>query len=219
MARQNLPNNTKLEDLLKALESKDEDPKADWIQEFHHTEDVTPFLSFYNIKPGNELVQSKILYKLYKTWSKDPLRETQFNWKIKDYIEYKEGYLKLNIDALQVSNKVIDYLKEHTQNKTKSPSWKRHFDNFLTYYNIESGDNWVESYYLYHIYDLWTYKNKVKSWLGYKQFINFCDIYFKQKRRTSSKIKWFAISIDIRTLLTKETMENIKQSYAQKKST
>jgi hypothetical protein len=188
-----LPGNLALEDLLEAINNPQEHTSPE--SPINEDASVYGFLITYGIKSGESTIKSRLLYELYKCWTKTPLTKTQFEKHVTKYLinSSRSGqtvYL-IDKDAFKIGEEIQKFLIPN--NKTKSKSYKKHFETYLTKYNIKPGTYWLESYILYFLYDKWIYSIKKKAPLGEKQFFNFCKLYFKYKRNDSSRVMWFGL--------------------------
>lgn len=192
MGLKRLPNEESLEELLKlAEESKGEDVVG-------VADDVLSFILHFNIKPGDTPVLQSVVYDLYRNWSKDPVNRMTFGVRVaKHFLIHTKGpkkYYKINIDSITIQKETLKYIEKSKLDRTKYPSWQKHFNDFLNFYKIERGTSWIPSYILMHFYDKWCYNNKRKSLLSELTFFNFCKIHFESKRNTESRMMWFGVN-------------------------
>jgi hypothetical protein len=190
-------NNLTEEELLKEA-SKVTDEIKNPIYE--GTSEVIHFLVTYNIRAGAIKVPKPLLYGLYKAWSASPMKRTSFLKQATNILGGDERHrcYELNIDGLKIKLDTIKALNSRQIDKTKIPLYKKHFETFLNKFEISEGMVWVKGEDLYLLYDKWTYQNKKTNPLGYLQFISMCDLYFKRKRITSSKIRWYGLNLTIK---------------------
>jgi len=215
MESKRLPNEQSLEELLKTLE----DTKDESIVGV--TDDVFSFISTFNILPGNETVLKKALYDLYKSWSKDPISSYKFSLKMtkhfKSHMKGPKHYYELNLSSFQIEKETLTLLEKRTIDKTKFPSWQKHFESFLQHYNINKGKAWVQSYVLMHFYDKWCYKNKKRNLLSEVSFFNFCKIYFEYKRNSESRMMWFGLNEEfVKANLSQQKLTYLQQARERK---
>lgn len=181
------------------------------------TNDINDFISTFNIKSGSYRVPSKLLYKIYMQWSKDPLRPKTFTNCLTDLFPV----IRYGVGNLFCLNKDVFKLKEEYQksfkplDKTKSKSYKNHFDSFLNHYKIKKGGFFIKDSVLYNLYDKWTYKNKNRHPLGKTQFINFCRFYFPKFKKIE-KIFWFPIDHSINQYLSEELKRQMSETKDKK---
>lgn len=180
--------------------------------------DVMDFISFYNLKQGTEHVTTKLLYRLYRHWSKDPLIIKAFVNTLTDIFPSsrigKSTTIMLDKKTLHISQEVYKYLE--TLDKTKSKGWTKHFNTFLEYYSIKKGGLYIKNNVLYSLYDKWTYGNKNRRPLGYKQFNKFCKVFFKQKIVDNNR--WSAVDNSIEQYLTDDLIQLMKATRNGKKT-
>lgn len=178
--------------------------------------DVMEFISVYNLKSGTERITTKLLYKLYKLWSKNPVKRKTLTNTLTDLFpsdRIGESYLiLLDKNALNIKTSTLKYLKK--VNKTKHKGWVEHFNKYLHEYCIESGSFFVKDTVLYNLYDKWCFKKR--SPLGFAQFNNFCKLYFNNKFINNHD--WFSVNPSIKKHLTEDIMNEKVKINASKKT-
>jgi len=214
-SKSRLPSNHSLDELIKSLDDNTEDTSSVQI-----TDGVFSFLSYFGLEPGENLIPSKTLYTLYKKWSKDPLCNISFGLKISNYFQshFKgtKKFWKINLSTLQVSEKVLIFIQKSKRDKTKYPRWRKHFEDYLAFYDIKAGKKWLQPYVLKHYYDKWCFNNNRVSLLSDNQFFNFCKLYFDYKRNTDSRMQWFGVSDDFMNTIPKQTLINLERAWNSK---
>jgi hypothetical protein len=202
------------EELLEALEQKKGEQKAQ-----EHETDVPLFLSFYKIKPGKDLVNKRLFYKLYKYWSVSPISQVLFGLQINQFLKpHSIGantYFYVNQKAMDLSKQAYDLILKHTEDATKIPNWKSHWDKFIGYYNIKSGVYFIEAYILYNLYDKFVYETRKKRPLGYSSFINFCRLTFEKEKLTADGITYFGVHDSIKNHITDDEQQQLREDRKQ----
>lgn len=197
MVSNNFKNNDDLVKLLNAAEKP--------TNEHKNVEDLAPndvysFLLYFNIKPGYSTIRKSMLFTLYKHWSKSALSRKSFHGEVGKYIRSKQSgcnyYYKISLNAFDISEKLFQYLQQ--QDKTKSNRWKKHYEYFLTKNDIKPGSHWVECITFFRYYFKWKAMRCKPRGLGYNQFFNISKLYFKHKRLTDSKGRWFGLNRDLK---------------------
>lgn len=202
-----------IEELEKAaLEQSPEGQKS--TQEYET--DVPQFLAFYQIKPGKDLVNKRIIFKLYKCWSENPVSTEKFGEQINLFIPShqigSQYFYHLNRKALDLSTEAYNHIVKHTHDRIKVPAWKAHFDKYLDHYHLKSGDFFIAAIGLYNLYDKFAYDTKKKMQLGYGQFIKFCRLNFEQEKMTKDGILYFGIDRSIKDFITDEQLQHLRKS-------
>lgn len=224
MALKKLPNSLTNKELLDSIKDVSNDEPV--ILETH-SNDVLKFLTTYNIKPGKQLVMKRLLYDLYRKWSKMPVDPRKFTFEVGKYLLLhgtRRPCYFINREGFTLAQEIEKLYIQHTKDKTKIVNYKRHFDSFLNYYGLKPGNYYIESYVLYNLYDKWVYKNgNQRHPLGSNQFHSFCKLYFKKERLTSNRVAWFGVNKKaIQQHLSQDEIEYIRQGrqlYASKKQT
>lgn len=203
-----LPSQLSESELLELLNSTEEVEQS--IEIFDYKDDIVPFLRSYNITPGHTLVSKKLVYKLYKTYSKAPLPEREFNIQTGRFIAATGKYYSMNLDNFAVSNHI--YKAEKTRDKTKSLTYQKHFTWFITEQQISKGNSWIEGFIIYYIYQDFCRQRRVKPKFGYINFHKFLKLHFPYKRIKGNRSLWFKIDSITANLLTEEDKNVIRKA-------
>ncbi len=218
MELKKLLNNLSEEELLNVL-------KEDTETYYENVNDLEKFLTFFNLTHGTQLIRKNFLYNIYYKWSKDPLSRRVFGRIMLDYVGSRQigpyTYFLLNQMPLELKQKSLSLLKPK-RDKTKSPTYKKHFDNYLNYYGIRPGKYYLEGFVLYYLYDKWVFSTKKNRPIGYSQFVNFLRLYFDVKRKSksvngitdTSKVAWFGITKDILKHISLIEIQQIREGRA-----
>lgn len=200
-----------IEELEKSLETAVE------TQEVPEDSDgILIFLTKFNIRPGEELVHSNILYKLYKEVIKEPLTKIKFNNRLSEYIPTKVNgkgtkFYLLNVDSFKLSRDFFKLIESSKRNPLVSKGLQYHFDRFIGATNIVSGNYWVEGFIIYEIYRHYCIDKKLKKLLGYDSFHKFLKLNFEHRRVTSNRSLWFRVNEETIQLLTIEEQNEIRE--------
>lgn len=209
MDQRKTPTDHSVEELLGSLDSKE-------TSEEYIPNTVLNFISAYKITPGKDAVSHRVLYQLYRLWCKDAVSKEIFELEMAKYfIIHQKGprfYYLINQKALDLSKKAFKLILDSTTDRTKSPPWKKHFESFLSKYDLKPGDYYLESFVLYDLYDQYVYETKKKQPLGEDQFYNFCKLYFTDKRLTSNRVSWFGVDKSIKKYVTDDKLKTLRES-------
>ena len=195
--------------------------------------DVVRFVLFYDIKPGEENVNSKLLYKLYKSWSplkKDKATINQFNSIFlsifaRSHTSAPDPFKYPNRTFYRIDKSISHLFLKMEQNRRKkihirsSKNYKRYAEEFMEMYNIKPGSLYVEADLLYHIFDNYQYTKKRKI-ISENNFRDLFSLYLPTKR-TEHYFLWFGVDESIKNLLTPELVNNWRQGrvkYGKKKT-
>jgi hypothetical protein len=180
------------------------------VKIYEWPDDIMEFISIYNIKGGKELVTFRLLYKLYKKWSKNPIKFEPFISSLRDILPSHSSYILLNRKALNVKEEVFKYLKQ--DDKTK---YKGHIDTYNRFRNdycIKRGGLFIKDTVLYDLYLKWCKKRP----LSIRQFKMFCKMYFDEK--LIDKHYWFGVDKSINDYLTEELINEMRKPSDPKKT-
>jgi hypothetical protein len=203
-----LPSQLSDEEILSLLESGDAEPETQEVFDYEH--DIVPFLSHYQIVPGEAPVKKKLLYKLYKTYSKEPLDQLNFNIQVGNYLDNTGRYYQINLNTFSVSNHI--YRAEQTRDKTKSLTYQKHFKWFLQEANVKSGNVWIEGFILFFIYKDFCRSRRVNPKLGYVNFHKFLKLHLSFRRVNENRSLWFKVNKETATIFNEDECERIRQA-------
>lgn len=214
--RKTVPTNITIDDLLESLNQKENTEDSPSVE---LKNDVLSFIITFNLKAGNEAVSKRLICDLYYKWSKNPVERTQFFYEITKYIPTRQigpkSLYSIDTKAWKITEDIQRLVLANKRDKTKSRTYKKHFDNFLKKYSLAPGSYYIESYILYYLYDKWVYGIKRQNPLGENQFFNFCKLYFKYKRNSESRVMWFGV--DEKALLKVISLDQINRIRSARK--
>lgn len=223
MDQRKLPHQLSEEELIDAIEAKEEpihEQYSETLEEIINyptmSDDTVGFLSTYNIQPGNDVVLCRMLYDLYKLWSKEPVSKGEFQHEVGKYLLTQQKndkvYYLLNKNSFRLTEAAFELINQKTIDKSKSLPWRKHFESFLAKYEIKSGNYYIESFALYDLYDEYVYETGKKAPLSQEQFFNMCKVYFLGKRITQNRVTWFGVDESITTVLTQQRLESLRRN-------
>jgi hypothetical protein len=210
-----LPHQIDTEDLLDALNDESDVSEQEEISEYFN--DVIPFLSRFNIIPGENNVHASLIDKLYKAYSNNPVNKIQFALEINKHLPYytnsKGKFFKININSINISKMLYNQLSKSSINKTKNQSHRKAFENFLKETNIQGGIKWCEGFIIYEAYRELCRLRRKQSRFSYPVFISMLSLYLPNSRRSSNRSKWFKINPEfICKIFTREQRDVIRHS-------
>jgi len=199
------------EDLLKVLEdNKDIKEETNVI----YKNDIIDFISQFNLKQGEEKISTRLLYSIYKPWSKLKLSKKTFTFNLRSFFLLTEGndnkelMVLLNLDYNQLLKKTLINSKKKV--KTRRKFYKEHFESYLMKYSIKKGSFFVKDSILYNLYDKWIYSFKKRNPLNITQINAFFKIF-----NFSSKIidndSWFGVDKSIIQHLSKDNLAKMRK--------
>ena len=208
MATKILPSQLSYEELINLLGSSESEPTEQILE---YMNDVVPFLTNYGITPGNVPVSKKLLYKLYKTYSKNAIAISEFSTKVGEYIADKSSYYYyINYDNFAISKYI--YSETEKRDKTKSLIYQKHFNWFITEKQITVGSKWVEGFVLFYIYKDFCKSRRVNPKLGYVNYHKFLKLHFQNKRIKGNRSLWFKVDQDTYNILSNEEKDVIREA-------
>ncbi len=206
------------EELLKLLEQEDdtsttESPKSEEITEYDNN--VVPFLSHYNLVPGDKPLSKKLLYQLYKAHVEDPLNNLQFQKIVGKFLDYYDNingsFYKVNIDQFKVAKFIFEMRDKKRVKKDRSNTYRRHFENFLQEKEISAGQHWLEGYIIYEIYLEYCRDRKKRPTFSYVNFHGMLKVYFKNQRKTQNRSLWFQVNDKAKTYFTERQIDEFRE--------
>lgn len=173
--------------------------------------DIFTFFSTFNLEAGETPIKKNLLYSIYKAWSAYPLIKKDFIKEVDNYIPFKNGYYKINQNAVRLTYDVYKKFKQVNKKQT-SKNWVRHYQDFLNFHALEQGDFWIELDIFYFLYDKYTYTRKIRA-LNKKEFEKFCSLYLKSKITTTGKV--YGVTANVQNFFQEGQLERMKKSYVQ----
>jgi len=161
MSKKVLPQELDLESLLsKAIEESGHTNEEEHIVH----DNILEFMSFYNIKSGEHPVKRRVLYKMFKAWSKaEDYGPNYFGLKLTQFFESDNANVFINYDALDLTKRAKEvFFKKENTSRTKSKHYKQHIEKFMKDLSVTSGDYSVQGVALYYIYEAWALETRKK---------------------------------------------------------
>lgn len=216
------------EELLAAMEQEEvsvpeteNSPPAPTEEILEYENNVIPFLSHYNIQPGDLTVSKKLLYELYKRYTNEPVIALTFHRIvgkfIGQYANYSGTFYKINQDQFAITKHIFEHFKQHRVVKTKSRTYQNHFKSFLTTKNISKGSSWLQGFVLYEIYRDFCRDRHKRAKFSYRNFHDFLKENFKYKRLKGNRSLWFAVNEETTRYFPEEKLKEIIEARRRSK--
>jgi len=203
-----------IEDLLNALDSNED------ISETFISDPVFSFVQTFDIKQGTHIVKATFLYDLFKKWSGgSKMTRSKFVNDLKKYIDIEVRVI--DKQRAFVNKSIVDLIKHLNNFKSQEVKFNHkkthnHFKKFLEIHNITKGNLYIEADVFYHIYDTWTYRNKIHQQLSYERFKKMCELYFNAKKFTGSELVWYGVDDNIKQYISINAVTNWRQGRAKR---
>ncbi len=205
-----------VEELLNMMDSSKEDLTQKTEEEYVDNE-VIRFLAYYDIKPGTYRINGKIMFRLFKAWSKNKTykytdfvrnmySQIEHKYTNKDYEQVK--YFKINKTLLNITR----FLEEAKPKKIifrKTMFYKKFMEEFMEQHKLSAGPIFVEADILYYLFDYHNHK-KGRRMIGYERFVSMCHLYFPDKQLGFGST-WFGVNESIKELITPEWVKTWRQ--------
>lgn len=197
-----LPSEYTVEELLEAT-TVEGDTKVDPSNPITSSE-VYTFINIFKLAPGPYLVRTSLLYKLYKAWSKKPMKKMEFGIRFTEIISKNESESihRLNRHSRELIELPIQYQARNNTTARFRTVFPR-FQEYLNHYNIKQGTYFIECYVLYQLYIMF----KPGKSLSYKTFHKLCELYFKRERLLNTSISMFGVHEDIKQYLSQDVLD------------
>jgi len=202
------------EDLLNQLEN-DKAPASSG----RYKNEVSNFITDFSLESGKEEIPTKLLYKIYKQWSQEPVKYTVFSSILYYFFEKTKKYA-LNCVKLSVNTEILidilDNIQKKKHNRANTFASKQQMDSFFKAYDIKPGRMYLEGFILYYLYDSWTYKTRKTRILSKMNFTKVLKVFFTYKLVGNNY--HFRIDKSILQHLPKDVLTTIRSSkYATQK--
>ncbi len=207
------------EELLGILET-DETPQGE--AEIVYKNDMLTFISTFALEAGENKIKQHTLYNIYKAWSKDPVKKSEFILEMANIFDTTQAktstcYL-LNSSAIKLTHDAYKYYTNEATVRPTSKIWKQHFENFLKFHSLTPGPYWVHANILYFIYDKYCHATGLdrssKTYMGKATFFLYCSTYLERKKY-GRKGRYYGISDNIKSFFQIDQLQRMEAQYAQ----
>lgn len=223
--KKTLPSTMSYEELLAAMEQEEslspEESTSSTEEILEYENNVVPFLSHFNILPGETPVSKKLLYHLYKKSVDEPRDTLSFNRIVGQFLghyrNYSGNFYMINQDQFAISSHIFKLFTQSHITKTKSNTYQKHFLTFCDIKNVTKGTHWVQGFVLYEIYRDFCRDRHKRAAFSYETFFTFLKENFKYKRVNKNRSMWFAVNEEAKNYYTKEQLDDIVEKRRSKK--
>jgi len=185
--------------------------------------DVLLFISTFGIEPGTDKIKQHTLFTIYKAWSKEAIKKTEFLSEMRNFLEVT----KINNSAAFLANqsaiKLTHDAYKHYSNENvriKSKTWASHYENFLRFHSLSPGKYWIHGEILYFIYDKYTHATGLDrnsmTYMGKDTFDVYCKLYLE--RKLTKHGKYYAVSDNIQQFFQIGQLERMNAEYSKEKT-
>lgn len=154
----------------KALEKLLEIAEKGVDSEKVYSDDLLNFISKYDIRSGNIVVPSNVLYNMYKLNSSSPIAPTIFMRRMKAMVESKTELKKTNF-YINVSPAKVNVTFTKKVRTGLSVTAGRKIFEFLKSHDIKRGTSYIEGPLVYQLFKEWM-KAHSKRHISYIPFLN-----------------------------------------------
>ena len=207
-------------DTKELLELLDTTEESDTDEVLEYFDDVVPFISKFNIQHGENTVTGALLYKLYRSYSKNPLTVNKFHNIMVRYLpdsiyDYsrKKGHrrlYRLNLTALRVSSELFKLTTKKTQKLLTSERLLNHFRQFKDEVGLKDGDKWVEVRVIYKCYKRYCASKNKRHVLSERRFGQLIEVHFKHTR-LNEVCKWVKATEEYLKYVKKEEIKDLRK--------
>lgn len=219
--KKSLPSTMTYEELLAAMEKEEPTESVETEEILEYENNVVPFLSHFNILPGETVVSKKLLYNLYRVFVSEPVNSLSFNRIVGQFLghyrNYSGNFYRINQDQFAISQHIFKLFTESHITKTKSVTYQNHFKAFLATKNITKGTHWVQGFVLYEIYRDFCRDRHKQAKFSYSSFYKFLQENFKSRRVSGNRSMWFGVNEEAKNYFTKEQVNDIIEARRDKK--
>lgn len=209
------PQTHKTDDLLKVAEDATIKTPDNIIP---YKNDILTFIATFDIQSGPDKIKKTTLFSIYKVWSKTPIKRQEFYNELAKFLEntkIRDSHaFKINQNAIKLTHAAYkEFQREGT--KLTSKYWTKHFENFLSLYQLKPGEFWIEDSLLYFIYDKYTHEMKMddtnKSVMKEKLFYNYANLFLPKRVTRYGKV--YGVTQNIEVQFQPGQLERMKTAY------
>lgn len=166
--------------LMELLETKKDEVL---IIEHLKEDDVSSFLSFYNITQGSDEANLKDLHKLYKNWSRESMKLKEFKHYLNKTFKIDSNSIFLNKSKAIINQLLIDKLNAKEHSPMKSTIIHNKIETFLNHYQIKNGNIWTKGKELQALYKVYSNKGIPES-----KFYKLLQLYITTSETINNEI-------------------------------
>lgn len=208
MERKKLHNDASLEELLQAASEQDQ---TNIIDDGVFDNDIPSFIIQYQLKAGDKVAHSDLLYRIYKKYSSSPVNRFHFTREFSLYFPRKEGYYLINKDPSELIADLSLAIKKRRSPRIRQKATKIQFQAFLNKYEIDKGEEWIEFHVIAHFYDKWIYEAKRKRAIKLADLVTLMRVFFDNKKTKDGYV------FKIKHNFPKESVENLRIAWKRKR--
>jgi hypothetical protein len=196
--------NKELEELL-ALVNKEVDNTVQ-VSQLVPTDPILSFITKFDIKPGENKVPSKILFKLFKKhFKRTEINSHTFCIRLSDYFFYKSGYFNISIDVYYIKN-----LYKPPKRINKSKFYNTRILKFMSHYDIKPGPLYIELDILFYLFNNFIDEYKLKQ-MSIQRFSQILSEHLKSKYFKDKRYKYFAVDESIKNKVDQQLVKNWRE--------
>ena len=153
---------------------------------------VFGFIVYFNFKNGENPVNKRFLYELYKAWSGQKLQYRTFLSRFGFYFEAtRKGFL-LDTTTLDIKKSTLKYFNKYNK-YLRHENLQKHFNNFIQIHKIKSGKQNIPFVAIFFLYEKWIYETERRKSFRYVELQNFMKLHFESKV-TMGNVHWFCLN-------------------------
>lgn len=185
-----LPTNFSIEELLNTLEKipahVETDDQSQFDEHYDYNDDILDFIQAFKINPGQTLIGSMLMYRIYKQWSLNPTTKLKFAKRFGDFIAREgENHYLISANIFNFT-KLTKQLLNHKLKRQKRRIKPEYIQEILDYYGIKPGKMWLEGYIIHYLYIEWCDANRRAKKLAYNPFLAALRSFFEFKMTHTS---------------------------------
>jgi len=208
MERKKLHNDASLEELLQVASEQSENNIVD---DGVFDDDIPSFIIKHQLKPGDKVAHSDIIYRIYSKYSDNPVNQVGFTRQFSLYFPRKEGYYLINKDPSELIADLSLAIKKRRSPRIRQKATKLQFQSFLNKHEIDKGEEWIEFHIIAHFYDKWIYETKRKRAIKAIDFLALMRVFFENKKTKDGYV------FKIKHNFPRESVENLRVAWKRKR--
>jgi hypothetical protein len=165
------------------------------------------FLATFDIAPGRHKVPKKILREFYCLWTNKKNAILEAGKLLDALLPSDETRYMLSKTPAHINQLMGAVPREVNKFRTLQ---LRSFELFLSTTNLTTGDTWVESYILYHMYDNVVTEHRRFN-IGFYKFCEVAKLFFEYKSVEGSGTCFKVDAESVRKYLTDDQLVQLRQ--------
>jgi hypothetical protein len=188
-----IPKDLSTEELLNSLENAEEIESYNREHKDDLLSEVLLFISHFDLQKGEYKIHQKYIYKLYRSFSKNPVNSPTFLNTFSSVFYHKSNtFFYVNKDIVNIIKLIDEFATKRKIKNSINPKLLNAVKTFLKHKDIKPGGYWVESFILTELYNDYRKKFKLPNYNA-KILTSILSLLFETVKTKHNGFVWIKI--------------------------